>query len=295
MNVIRHLLKMALASAIMAVCGSSTTGSAATAFVIVGAGNTDTFTPAVTNIAVGDQVVWQWNYTSTFITHSTTSGTNGVPSGLWRSLTNAPPYSFTNTFNASGSYVYYCGIHFNLQHMTGAVVVASASLPPSVAITNPAPGAVFAALATVTVQASASGNGGTVTNVQFLADAGVVANDTTAPYSAVTGSLVAGSHTLSAVASDNNGAKNTNSITIDVVAPVSVLLSAPQPVSPGQFRFSYTANAGLNYIVQSSSNLLSPDWTTLITNTATGSSIDFTDLNATLDNEYYRVGLLPNP
>ena len=64
---------------------------------------------------------------------------------------------------------------------------------------------------------------------------------------------------------------------------------------PGKFRFTYTANSGLSYIVQSSSNLISPNWTTLVTNMAAGSSIDFTDLNGTLNPGFYRVGRLPNP
>jgi chitinase len=178
--------------------------------------------------------------------------------------------------------------------MTGAVVVASANLPPTVAITNPAPGTVFAAPANVTIQASAADDG-TVTNVQFLVGSTVFANDTSAPFSAVTNNLAAGSYSLSAIASDNNGATATNQIAISVVDPVPLRLSAPQPLPPSKFRFTYTANAGLSYMVQSSSNLLSPDWTTLATNTAAGGSIDFTDLNATIDGEFYRVGRLPNP
>jgi chitinase len=140
-------------------------------------------------------------------------------------------------------------------------------LPPTVTITNPASGTVFAAPANVTIQASASDSDGTVTNVQFLVGANVVTNKATAPFSAVTNNLAAGSYTLSAIASDNSGAKATNQVTISVVTPVSVLLSAPQPVPPAKFRFSYTANTGLSYIVQRSTNLASPNWTTLVTNT----------------------------
>jgi hypothetical protein len=147
----------------------------------------------------------------------------------------------------------------------------------------------------VTIQASASDSDGTVTNVQFLVGANVVTNEATAPFLGITNNLVAGSYTLSAIASDNSGATATNQVAISVVDPVPVLLSAAQPVPPGKFRFSYTANAGLSYIVQSSTNLVSPNWTILVTNMAAGSSIDFTDLNATFNPEFYRVGRLPNP
>jgi plastocyanin len=292
----RHLFKAVLLSVGLAIFGCSTTGSAAVAVISVGLNNTDTFTPAITNIAVGDQVIWVWNYTQTFIPHSSTSGTNGVQSGLWNSGTNNPPHSFTNTFNSAGTYAYYCGIHYVAPHfMTGEVVVAAANLPPTVAITNPVSDTVFAEPASVTIQASASDSDGTVTNVQFLVGANVVTNTATAPFSAVTNNLAAGSYTLFAIASDNNGATATNQVAISVVTPVSALLSAPQPVPPAMFRFSYTANAGLNYIVLRSTNLASPNWTILATNTAASSSINFTDQNATFGLGFYRVGRLPNP
>jgi chitinase len=179
--------------------------------------------------------------------------------------------------------------------MTGAVIVAAANLPPTVSITNPASGAVFAAPANITIQASASDSDGTVTNVQFLVGANVVTNQATAPFSAVTNNLAAGSYTLSAIASDNSGATATNQVAISVVTPVSVLLSAPQPGPPTMFRFSYTANTGLSYIVQRSTNLASPNWTTLVTNLAGSGSINFTDQNATFNPGFYRVGRLPNP
>ena len=190
--------------------------------------------------------------------------------------------------------VFIAPIHVSLG-MTGTIMVAAANLPPTVSITNPASGTVFAAPANVTIQASASDSDGTVTNVQFLVGANVVTNKATAPFSAVTNNLAAGSYTLSAIASDNSGATATNQVTISVVTPVSVLLSAPQPVPPRKFRFSYTANTGLSYIVQRSTNLASPNWTTLVTNMAASGSINFTDLNATFNPGFYRVGRLPNP
>ena len=208
---------------------------------------------------------------------------------------NTPPYAAVTNNLAAGSYTLFAIASDN----SGATATNSISIvvdtQPSVTITNPVSGMVFAAPANVTIQASASDSDGTVTNVQFLVDANIVTNDPTAPFSAVTNNLAVGSHTLSAVASDNNGAKNTNSTIISVVTPVSVLLSAPQTVPPGKFRFSYTANAGLSYIVQRSTNLVSTNWTTLITDTAGSGSINFTDLNATVNPGFYRVGRLPNP
>jgi plastocyanin len=281
----RHLFKVVLLSAGVAFFGCSPSVFAATANVLVGSGGL-VFTPATTNIAVNDRVIWTWAGNN----HSTTSDTNG----LWDSLVNNSPHSFTNTFTSAGTFPYHCTIHVSFG-MKGTIVVTAPNLPPTVAITNPVSGTVFAAPANVTIQASASDSDGTVTNVQFLVGSNVVTNKATAPFSTVTNNLAAGSYTLSAVASDNSGAKATNQVTISVVTPVSVLLSAPQPVPLTKFRFSYTANTGLSYIVQRSTNLASPNWTTLVTNLAGSGSINFTDQNATFNAGFYRVGRLPNP
>jgi len=285
MNVARYLFKAVLVCAAVAVFSCSLSGSAATANVLVGSGGL-VFTPATTNIAVNDRVIWTWAGNN----HSTTSDTNG----LWDSLVNNSPHSFTNTFTSAGTFPYHCTIHVSLG-MKGTIIVASPNVPPSVTITNPVSGTVFAAPANVTIQASASDSDGTVTNVQFRVGASVVINKAAAPFSAVTNNLAAGSYTLFAIASDNSGATATNQVAISVVTPVTVLLSAPRPVPPGKFRLSYTADAGLSYIVQRSTSLLSPNWATLVTNTAASGSISFTDLNATFNPGFYRVGRLPNP
>ena len=288
MNAIRHLFKVVLVSTSLVVFGTSFSSQAAVAVVGVGNGG-DVFTPAVTNISTGDKVIWVWQ--SIGITqHNTTN-----LAALWGSGNHPAPFSYTNTFNTAGSFPYECSLHVAFG-MTGTINVAAvANQPPIVSITNPVSGAVFAAPANVTIQASASDSDGTVTNVHFLIGSTNLGNVTVAPYSIVVNSLAAGSYTLSAVASDNGNATATNQVTISVVTPVSVLLSAPLPAPPTEFSFSYTANAGLSYIVQRSTNLVSTDWTTLITNTAGSGSINFTDLNATVNPAFYRVGRLPNP
>src|ERR1039457_3925958 len=278
-----------LLSAALAVFGCSLTGLARTVSVGVANGNVLSLFPATTNIATGDSVLWTWN--STGITpHSTTSDTNG----LWDSTSVPAPHTFTQTFTSAGTFLYHCPIHVTLG-MKGTIIVAAANLPPSVTITNPVSGTIFAAPANVTIQASASDTNGTVTNVQFLVGSTVLSNDAAAPFSAVTNNLAAGSYTLSAVASDNNGVKATNAATISVVSPVQVLFSAPQGLPPANFHFSYTANVGLRYIVQRSTNLISTNWTTIITSTAGSSPVTFTDINATVNPGFYRVGRLPNP
>ena len=286
--------RMVSASAVMIIVSNALTVFAATTNVVVGAsGGADVFTPNIVNINAGDTIIWNWQ--GNF--HSTTSGSGGTPSGFWDS--GATPqnagFSFTNTINSAGSYPFYCRFHFGSPFfMTGLVTVASVTLPPSVSITNPPNGSTLAEPASFTLAANASSSSG-ITNVQFFQGASSLGNVTTAPYSVPVSSLTAADYAFSAVASDNGGLKATNSITVHVVTPVAIVLSAPQFFPPGDFRFTYTANPGLSYIIQRTSSLNSGSWTTLHTNVPGTSPELFDDQTASGNPAYYRVGRLPNP
>lgn len=166
---------------------------------------------------------------------------------------------------------------------------------PSVTITNPAGGAVFAAPANVTIEASASVSGGTVTNVQFFANGSLQGTVTSAPFNVTTGGLAAGAYSLAAVATAAGISATSAVVNVTVATPVPVTLSAASRSSPTGFQFSYAANVGLTYVVQRSTNLLSTNWLALATNTATSDPAGFTDLTATNAPGFYRVGRLPNP
>src|SRR5262249_40484795 len=98
-----------------------------------------------------------------------------------------------------------------------------------------------------------------------------------------------------AVATDNLGATNTSTnITFTVVTPVAVTLTNPALLSATQFKFTYSANPGLRYVVERSSTLPN-NFLALMTNTAASSSVTFTDSAAGLAAGFYRVGRLPNP
>lgn len=275
-------------------CGFSS--FAATATVLVGS-NGKVFTPATTNIVVNDRVIWTWGGPAS-TPHSTTSGTvtttNNTPDGLWDSGVVAGAHSFTNTFGSAGSFPYFCQVHYT-NGMVGTINVAAPNLPPSVAITNPADGAVFSEPANVTFQVSASDTDGTVTNVQFLVGSSVLTNEVAAPFAATTNNLAAGSYTFSAVAADNAGLTATNAVTVSVVTPAPLTLGAPAQLSPTSFQFNYSANAGLRYVVQQSTNLASPGWNAIFTNTAAGNLVTFVDSNAIANPGFYRVIRLPNP
>lgn len=276
-----------------AMCAQFAFGAQTT--VLVGSGGLR-FNPTNVVIASGDSVIWSW----VGIDHSTTSGTNGnhgddlgSTNGLWDSgIITTLPHSFTNTFFNFGTFSYYCTVHSGLG-MTGQVIVAGASIPPTVGITSPQFGAVFAAPANVLILAGATNGNSVLANVEFLSDATVVASQTTGPFFTTVNNLTAGNHTLTAIATDNDGSSATNSVIISVVTPVPVSLANPFTLSGTHFQFSYSVNTGLQYVVQSSTNLTA--WTPLVTNTASSNPIVFTDGSATNSLNFYRVGLLPNP
>lgn len=275
---------------ILSIFGGALSSNAATTTVDVGSATSGSvFVPPTANIAVNDTVTWNW--VTSF--HSTTSGNVPTANGLWDSGVFSPSHSFSYTFTNSGNYPYFCSIHGNFG-MTGSVNVTAPNTPPVITITNPASGTVLAAPANVTIQASATDNG-SVTNVQFLVGTTVLTNKTAAPFFGVTNNLVAGSYTLAAIASDNLGAKATNTVTLNVVNPVPITIGTPARTSPTNFQFSYAANIGLRYVIERSTNLLATNWLTLVTNTAASNPVNFADTNATASPGFYRVGRLPNP
>ncbi|HMP84526.1 MAG TPA: Ig-like domain-containing protein, partial [Verrucomicrobiota bacterium] len=82
--------------------------------------------------------------------------------------------------------------------------------PPTVTLTSPANGAVFSAPANISLRASASDSDGSIAKVEFFANGVLVATDTSSPYSATWGSVSAGNYSITAKATDNNGAQTTS-------------------------------------------------------------------------------------
>lgn len=250
------------------------------------------FNPASVTIQAHDSVVWTW--TASF-THTTTSNTNDTT--VWDSgFMNATAPKFTNTFNANGTFPYHCTVHPTL--MLGTVTVGSqiaTNVPPTVSITAPTNGTVFAAPWTGAIKATDGDSDGTVTQLQFLAGATVLGTLTNPPANAsfTVTNLAAGSYTLKAVATDNGGASTTSSgVSITVAAPAPISLSSPKKLSAASFQLSYSTTPGLSYVVQRSADLF--HWNPLATNSASGSQASFTDNAAPAASNFYRVELLPN-
>ena len=239
------------------------------------------FTPNTVNIGVNETVTWNWVGSP----HTTTSDT-----GLWDSGVFGTGHTFSQKFTSASSFPFHCEVH---PFMTGTIVVQAAKVPPTVAFANPRSGSVFAAPASFPLTVTASDATGSVTNVQFFQGSTSLGNATTSPYSVSVRDLAAGTYTFSAVAMDNAGSTGTNEVTLSVVAPAPIRLGAVQQLSSAQFQFAYSATIGLSYVVQRSPDFT--HWTALSTNTAAANSVIFMDQNATGNQWFYRVGLLPNP
>jgi plastocyanin len=161
------------------------------------------FTPTAVTVSPGDTVTWV-NRGS--IPHDSTSS-----QGLWASPGLFPEESFSFIFTQPGDYPYVCLQHvFAFPQQTGLVVVASMNLPPSVEIANPSNGALFAPPASFTIDVDVSDADGSVVSVEFFLN-GVSLSTSFGPvFSTDVAGLGAGNYSLTAVATDNQGATNTS-------------------------------------------------------------------------------------
>lgn len=130
-----------------------------------------------------------------------------------------------------------------------SAVVSPANTAPSAAITSPAPGAAFAAPATIAITADAGDADGTVTGVEFFANGVPVGSDATAPYQVTWSNVAAGSYSLTARSTDDDGATTISSavgITVTGNLPPTVRITSP--AANASFRppadITITATAG---------------------------------------------------
>ena len=66
-------------------------------------------------------------------------------------------------------------------------------------------------------------------------------------------------------------------------------LSVASPFANGQFSLLLTGTPGINYAIQTSSNLALTNWTALVTNSPTNGTFSFTDIYATNASRFYRA------
>ena len=185
------------------------------------------------------------------------------------------------------------GLNGGLNYIRSTPPTVVAPGPLTVKITSPTNGTVFLAPAQVMINATAAESNGSVSNVVFFLNRGVVGGASVPPYGAKVTGLKAGTYTISAVATDGNGATATNSVQITVTAPpvVTILLSSPV-LAGGQLQFSVSGLvAGKTNFVQASPDLTSStNWINISTNVPTTTNMTVSGLDATAPGaQFFRV------
>jgi hypothetical protein len=126
------------------------------------------------------------------------------------------PYSAGYTNPAAGAHTLTARATDNFGvTTTSSPVSITVHDPPTVSITSPASGSIFVSPGTIPVSANASDDG-SVTRVDFTVDGVLFGTDTSAPYQAIYPAPTTGVHSLTARATDNNGATTTVSAWIEV-------------------------------------------------------------------------------
>lgn len=249
----------------------------------------NSFSPLITTVNVGDNVRWVNQGVNL---HNTTSNTN-----LWDSDDNFPGGMvngdiYIRTFNSAGNFPYHDS---GFSSLTGLVRVLIANTPPTCSITNLTNGAVFLAPTNLVIMAGAADPGGSIASVQFFAGTNSAGTTATSPYSVVTNNLPGGGYLLTAVATDNLGARGTS-------APVSITVTGPIRFDTNKVRMAgntlpltISTTPGLRYALDGSLAVFPSNWISFATNTAVSNSMTFSNSVAGFTNRFFRARVLPNP
>jgi hypothetical protein len=91
-----------------------------------------------------------------------------------------------------------------------------------------------------------------------------------------------------------DGANSTNHNFSLTINPAPIPPSLGQAIKSGsQFQFSVTGSTGVNYTIQSTTNLISTNWASILTTNPTANTFLFSDPNATNPSRYYRILIGP--
>ncbi|HEX6705225.1 MAG TPA: Ig-like domain-containing protein [Albitalea sp.] len=168
---------------------------------------------------------------------------------------NAAPWSITWNNVPAGSYslqarttarILTC--YSNSPLSTAVPITVANNVQPSVAISSPANGWSTLYPASIPLSVNASDSDGNISTVQYYADGAPLTGALTAPFNFTWSGASAGTHTLQAVAKDNDGGQTTSaavSVTLRVNAPPSISVAGPAngTVSTAPGTFTFTANA----------------------------------------------------
>ena len=143
------------------------------------------------------------------------------------------PYAFTWSDVPAGTY----SLTAQVDYDTGSKIVSAPAdvtitnlPPPAIALTAPADKSAFAEPATISLAASITANGHSITKVQFYNGSILLGEDTTAPYEFTWNSVAAGNYSLTAQVVYDSGstiASATAIVTVTKQVPPAIVLTSP--------------------------------------------------------------------
>jgi len=151
------------------------------------------------------------------------------------------PYSFAWNNVPAGNYTILAKATDDKNAVTTsssiAIVVSAGNNPPVVNITAPANNATFNSGATITITANASDTNGSIAKVEFFNGTAKLGEDTSTPYSFTWGNAPAGTFSITAKATDDQGAATTSgAISITVNAPsIPPVVTLTSPAANASF------------------------------------------------------------
>jgi plastocyanin len=191
------------------------------------------FTQQSVVISPGDTIHWVWDATH----HSVTSGSPpGTADGKFDSgVQDSLPATFDRTFNATGTFHYFCKIHYG-SGMVGTITV-STDAPPTAAFTTSPPVPVAGQSATFDASASSDTDGDTITSYHW--DFGDGITQTTSSSTIAHAYATAGPYDAKLTVSDSRGSSSallTHTVTVSSpppdTPPTAGFTSTPAPASP---------------------------------------------------------------
>ena len=175
--------------------------------------------------------------------------------GLLATITSAPyTYSWTNGFLTSYTVTAKAtdtnGVSTTSSPVT--ITLATTASSPVAAITSPASGSSYASGSNISITATASESGGTISQVQFYNGSTLLGTDSTSPYTYLWTNVPAGSYSLTVKATDANGVSTTSSaVSVTVKAPASLPVVAITSPANGS---SLTAGSNISITASASEN-----------------------------------------
>jgi Big-like domain-containing protein len=167
------------------------------------------------------------------------------------------PFSFAWPAVAAGTYSLTARATDNNNAVTTSSAIAinvGSNAAPTVSITSPANNAVFAAPASITINATASDADGSISKVDFYQGTTLLGTDTTAPFSFTWNNVVSGTYSITAKATDNNNAVTTSSA-VSVVSNTAPTVSISSPANNAIF--TAPANITINATVSDADGSIS--------------------------------------